>query len=200
MRKKRKHVFLFFILLILGIGTIGTFVAIGLYNSASNPEVFVRERRSTARRMYADTVGRDISENYPNNPTQLMELYLTSYTLLHGDFIVDPDTFMNVINFQRELFSDELRATTTAREQYDNLMRNLSIFRAEDPTLLQSLIENVQYDFREQRSALVNVEHRFMFQDSLFRVYHLIMDDVDRWRINSWAEADENFEILEMPE
>jgi len=200
MKKKRNHVGLFIAIAILGVCGIATIFAIGAHVSANTPQPYVWERRHNAARLYAETVELDIHnpENYPQNPQQLMELYNAAFFFLHGDFILDDDIFMEVIEFQRALFTDEILETTTARQQFDNLMNNLEILRADNDVLLRrSFVENIRHDFRDQRTALAYVVHPFMLQADLYRVYHLRMDDNNMWRINSWSRADSEFNILD---
>ena len=189
----RKNRLLFFIILIAGIAAIGSILAYGAHVSANAPQYFIYERRHTADRLYRETVGLDINENYPQTPWQLMDLYATSFFLLHGNFILDEGVFMEVIEFQRELFTQELRDRNPPQLQLANHMANLEIFREADAVLRPSRVENVRHDFYDQRTALAYVVHPFMTHENLYRVYHLMMDDNDMWRINSWAEADEEF-------
>ena len=192
-RTVRKNRLLFFIILIAGIAAIGSILAYTAHISANTPQDFVYERRHTAGRLYRETVGLDISENYPQTPWQLMDLYATSFFLLHGNFILDEGIFLEVIEFQRELFTQELRDRNPPQLQLANHLANLETFREADAVLRPSRVENVRHDFYDQRSALAYVVHPFMTHENLYRVYHLIMDDDDMWRINSWAEADEEF-------
>ena len=198
MKKKRKNVGLFILILLLGIGAIAGILAYGAYVTANTPQPFVWERRHNAERMYQETVGLNLEEDYPQNPARLMELYSTSVFFLYGNFILCEDIFMEVIEFQRALFSQELLATTTAQQQFNNLMRNLDNIQEESELILRrSVIENIRHDFYDQRTALAYVIHPFMFHVDLFRVYHLVMDDDDRWKINSWRLADSEFNIIE---
>lgn len=185
---------LFLIILVLGIVTISSILVYGMRVSENMPQHFVHERRHRGERMYRETVGLNLAEDYPQGPWQLMELYTTSFTLLHGNFILDEGIFMDVIEFQRELFSQELRSRNTAEHQLFNHLANMETFRDADAVLRTSSVENIRHDFYDQRSALAYVIHPFMNHESLYRVYHLIMDDNDIWRINSWVEADEEFE------
>jgi len=194
-RKKRKNGLLFFIILLLGIGAIGSILAYGAHVSANMPQHFVHERRHTADRLYRETVGTDLVENYPQTPWQLMELYATAFFLLHGNFIVDEGVFMEVIEFQRELFTQELRDRNPAHYQLANHLMNLETFRQADAVLRPSTVENIRYDHQGHRTALAYVVHPFMAHENLYRVYHLEMDENDMWRINSWVEANEYFEF-----
>ena len=193
---KRKNTLLFFIILIAGIGIIGAILAYGAHVSANLPQHFVHERRHTADRLYRETVGLNISENYPQSPWQLMELYATSFFLLHGNFILDEDIFMEVIEFQREMFSQELRDRNPPDLQLANHLINLGTFREAEAVLRPSTVEDIRFDHAGQRTALAHVVHPFMTHENLYRVYHLIMDENDMWRINSWTEANEDFELI----
>ena len=196
--KKRKNVALFVFILLLGLGGIAAILAYGAHISANTDHPFVWERRHNAQQLYRQTVELNIRENYPQSPTALMELYTTSVFFLYGDFILCEDIFMEVIEFQREMFSLELLAGTTAAQQFNNLMASLEGFQDEANLLLRrSSIENIRHDFHDQRTALVYVIHPFMFHANLYRVYHLIMDDNDMWRINSWSLADSDFNIIQ---
>lgn len=193
MRKKRKNTLLFMIIMLAGIVAIGSILAYGAHVSANTPQYFVHERRHTAGRLYRETVGRDMEENYPQTPLLLMELYATTFFLLHGNFILDEDIFMEAIEFQRQLFTQELRDRNPPQLQLANLLANLETFGEADAVLRPSTVENVRHDFYDQRSALAYVVHPFMTHENLYRVYHLEMDENDMWRINSWVEADEEF-------
>ena len=195
-RKKRKNGLLFFIILLLGIGAIGSILAYGAHVSANMPQYFVHERRHTADRLYRETVGLDLSEDYPQSPMQLMELYTRSFFLLHGNFIIDEDIFMNVIEFQRELFTQDLRDRNPAEFQLANLLINLEIFGEAEAVLRPSTIQSIRHDFYDQRTALAYVVHPFMAHENLYRVYHLVMDENDMWRINTWSEANEDFDPI----
>jgi len=195
--KKRRNKALFVCILLLGLGGIAAIFAYGAHISANTDHPFVWERRHNAQRLYRETVELNIRENYPQSPAALMELYTTSVFFLYGDFILCDDIFMEVIEFQREMFSQALLATTTARQQFDNLMESLAEFHNEPGlSLRRSTVENIRHDFHDQRTALVYVIHPFMFHADLFRVYHLVMDENDRWRINSWSLADSDFNII----
>ena len=196
MVKKRKNTMLFFMILLAGIAIIVSILAYGSHVSANMPQHFVHERRHTADRMYRETVELDIRKNYPQTPWQLMDLYATSFFLLHGNFILDERIFMDVIEFQRELFSQELRDLNPLELQLANHLSNLKRFREADAVLRPSRVENVRHDFYGQRTALAYVVHPFMTHENLYRVYHLEMDENDMWRINSWTEATEEFDSI----
>jgi lactate dehydrogenase-like 2-hydroxyacid dehydrogenase len=195
-RTKKKNVLLFFIVLILGIGAIGSILAYGAHVSANMPQHFVHERRHTAGRLYRETVGLDLDENYPQEPADLMELYARAFFLLHGNFIIDEDIFMDVIEFQRQLFTQELRDRNPAQYQLANHLANLEIFDEANAVLRPPTIERIRHDFYDQRTALAYVIHSFMAHENLYRVYHLMMDENDMWRINTWREANEYFEPI----
>ena len=192
----RKNSLLFLIILLAGILAIGGILAYGAHVSANSPQHFVHERRHTADRLYRETVGMDIYENYPQTPWKLMEIYAASFFLLHGNFILDEGIFMEVIEFQRQLFTQELRDRNPSHLQLANHLANLEIFREADAVLRPSTVENVRHDFYDQRTALAYVIHPFMTHENLYRVYHLEMDENDMWRINTWREADEEFQPI----
>jgi len=192
-RVARKNGLLFLIILVVGIAAIGSILAYGAHVSANAPQYFVHERRHTGERMYRETVGSNISENYPQTPWHLMELYAASFFLLHGNFILDESIFMDVIEFQREMFTQELRDRNPPQYQLYNHLTNLHIFQEAEAVLRPSRVENIRHDFYDQRSALAYVVHPFMTHENLYRVYHLEMDGNDLWRINSWVEADAEF-------
>lgn len=197
MKRKRKNIGVFVVVLILGLGAIGAILAYGAHVSANIHRRFVHERYHTAERLYRATVGQNILENHPQNPRELMEFYTDSFFLLHGDFIVCDDIFMEVIEFQRALFSPSLLTGTTAQQQFDRLKANLEALGEEGNMLLRRpVVDNIRHDFYDQRTALAYVIHPFMFHADLYRVYHLIMDDNDRWLINSWSLADADFNII----
>ena len=191
--KKRKNSLLFFIILLVGIGAIGSILAYGAHVSANTPQLFVHERRHTADRLHRETVGMDITENYPQTPWQLMDLYNTAFFLLHGNFVLDEGVFMDVIEFQREMFTQELRDRNPPHSQLANHLINLETFREAEAVLRPSIVENIRHDHVGQRTALAYVVHPFVMHENLYRMYHLEMDDDDMWRINSWVETDEEF-------
>ena len=196
MKKKKTNVAVLLFVLIIGIGGIVSIVAYSMHVNANIPQLYVRERRGTGERLYRNTVGINIRENYPRNPAQLMDLYLLSVSFLYGNIILDEGIFMEVIEFQREMFSDELLASSTAQSQFDNLMASLEVLDYLGLSLRTSTVENIRHDFYDQRTALAYVIHPFFLQDNIYRVYHLAMDENNKWRINSWSQADSDFNIL----
>ena len=198
MKRKRKNLGLFIAIAVIGALGIGAIFAYGAYVTANTHQPFVWERRHNALRMYREMTEMDIAQNHPQSPARLMEIYNDTFFFLHGDFILDEDVFMEVIEFQRVLFSEELLANTTARQQFDNLMRNLDTIRADGSIIFRrSQVENIRHDFHDQRTALAYVVHPFIAHENLYRVYHLVMDNEDRWVINSWSLADNEFNIIE---
>jgi len=196
MKRKKTNVAVLLLVLIIGLGGIGSIIAYSLHVNANIPQLYVRERRGTGERMYRNTVGINIRENYPRNPAQLMDLYLSSVLFLYGNIILDEGIFMEVIEFQREMFSGELLAASTPQSQFENLMTSLEVFDYLGLSLRTSTVENIRHDFYDQRTALAYVIHPFFLQDNIYRVYHLVQDEFDMWRINSWSQADSDFNVM----
>jgi len=189
---------LFIVVAIFGICLIGGLIAYGAYVSNNIQHIFVREHRHVGERLYSETVELDLYANYPQSPTRLMEFYNTAFFLLNSNIIIYDNVMMEVINFQRNLFSAELLSLSTPQQQFETLRRNLEeLYAGGGVTLRRSTIENVRHDFYDQRTALVYVIHPFMFAPDLHRIYHLIMDENDMWKINSWVLTDSEFNIIE---
>jgi hypothetical protein len=195
---KKQQVIAFVIILVCGVAAIAGLLLHALRVTAETEQPFVHERRHNAQRLYRETIGRDILENYPQTPRELMEAYGASVWLLYGEFIATEDMFMQVIEFQRTLFSHELRQSITADEQFNNLMASIAEMSYAGVLARRPEIEEIAFDFIDQRSALVEVRHRFTWHDNLYRLYYVVMDENDLWRIASWALADSDFNLLEI--
>lgn len=200
MKTKRKNVGLFIFVLIVGIGLI---VGIALYAMRIQDAMdlpFVHERRHTAQQLYNETLGRDMENNYPANPRALMELYAATVLFLHGDFIASEDMFLRAINFQRSLFTDELAGMVTAQQQMNNIRHSLEILGEYGVVTRRPQIYEFTIDYADGRTALVEVRspfrHPFEYLEDMYRVYYLVLDWQDRWKIHSWAQTDEFFNIL----
>ncbi|MCL2575112.1 MAG: hypothetical protein FWE33_01640 [Defluviitaleaceae bacterium] len=193
MTKKQLQTVAFIIILIIGIAGIGGIIYYAVYSDSLIERPFVPERRQTAERMYRETVGIDLSQDYPANPRDLMELYAITHQFLYGNFIALDWMFMEVIEFQRQLFSQELRSANSSAEQFNNLMKDIELISEQGGRVLRAQIYEFTIGYGEDDEALMQVRHRFAQHDDLFRLYHLILDDDGYWRINSWIEADEHF-------
>ncbi|MCL2169009.1 MAG: hypothetical protein FWB74_03170 [Defluviitaleaceae bacterium] len=165
--------------------------------TAATERPFVHERRQSAERLYRYTLGRDMENNYPRTPRELMDLYSLTVQFLYGDFIALDSMFMRVIEFQRSLFTAYLRSIVPAETQFYNLQASLYELQYHGILGRRAEVYEFTIDYVYERHALIEVRHRFMLHDDLFRVYHLSMDDDDRWRIASWALADQYFNIVE---
>ena len=193
---KRKNRLAFVLILILGIASIASILLYGAHVAANTPQIFVRERRGTGERFYRETLGLNLDEEYPRTPQRLMDLYNTTTLFLYGNIILDPDMFMRVIEFQRQLFSEELRSITTAQRQFDNMMHNKETLGEAGIRVSDATVEDIRYDFVDQRVAAVHVHRRLFSYDDMYRIYYLILDDSDRWRIHSWEVTDYMFRPL----
>lgn len=192
---KKTSIIVGVLILVIGFGIIGAMIFHAIRIEAAIERPFVPERRQTAERHYRDTLGRDMENDYPQTPRELMELYATTILFLYGDFIALESMFMQVIDFQRSLFTDELRSAVSAQDQFINLQESLTELDDADANIRRAEIHEFTVDYVYERHALVQVSHRFMFQDDLHRLYHLSLDENDRWRIASWALADEDFNL-----
>ncbi|MDR2166732.1 MAG: hypothetical protein LBE35_02635 [Clostridiales bacterium] len=197
MTKKNKQILIGILVIIVGVGGIVALLAYAFRVTAETEWPFVHERRHSAQRLYNETIGRNILENYPTTPRELMEAYAASVLFLYGDFIALDSVFMQAIEFQRHLFSDGLRASITAEEQFLNLSANLAELGYANIMVRRPEIYEIAFDFVDQRSALVEVRHRFVGHDYMYRLYHVALDDADLWRIMSWAVTDSDFNLPE---
>jgi len=184
-------------ILIIGIGIVGGLLWQAFRIEAGVERPFVPERRQSAERHYRSTLGRDMENDYPRTPRELMELYAITVEFLYGDFIALDSMFLRVIDFQRSLFTEELRGLVSNEQQFQNLQESRATLGDADASIRRAVIHEFTIDYVYERHALVEVSHRFMFQDDLNRLYFLTLGDDDRWRIASWALADENFNIVE---
>ncbi|MCL2753692.1 MAG: hypothetical protein FWE44_06050 [Defluviitaleaceae bacterium] len=196
MKKKKSNAGIFVLVLTVGILAFAGVFYYAYTVSSQIERPFVHERRQAAERMYRETVGIDIERNYPTTPRALMELYAITVHFLYGDFIAVDSMFMEIIEFQRMLFSTQLRQLNSAQQQFNALVEHLELLAEAEARILRPEVEEITRGYIDERSALVQVRHRFAHHDSLYRLYHLVMDDNDMWRINSWVEADENFNAI----
>jgi len=197
---KKTSIIAFIIILFVGIGTIGGILWHAFRVEAETERPFVHERRQTAERHYRSTLGRDMERDYPRTPRELMELYSTTVLFLHGDFIALDSMFMQVIEFQRSLFTTQLQELMTAQEQFDSLMQNLAELSEIDANIRRAEFDEITIDYVEGNNALVQARHRFLFNEDLHRLYWLQLDEDGRWRIASWALADENWNVVAVHE
>ena len=200
MTKQRKHIVPFILILIVGLGLIGGIVWYAVTIQSEMEMPFVHERRHTAQQLYNQTLGRDMENDYPATPRALLELYAETVMFLHGDFIANEDMFLRAINFQRSLFTDELAGLVTAQQQLNNLRESLVIMDYYGLSPRRSHVYEFTLDYVDGRTALVEVRHPFRhpfeYMEDMFRVYYLQMDWQDRWKIHSWAQTDEFFNVL----
>ncbi|MCL2854664.1 MAG: hypothetical protein FWE21_03500 [Defluviitaleaceae bacterium] len=199
-KQKRKNIVPFVIILLAGVGLVGGIFWWGLRVQEEMEQPFVHERRHTAGQLYNETLGRDMVNDYPATPRALMELYAATVVFLTGDFIACEDMFLRAINFQRSLFTDELAATTTAQGQLNTLRQNVAIMQDYGLAVRRPVVYEFTIDYYEGRTALVEVRRPFRSPfddlDDMYRVYYLALDWQDRWKIHSWAQTDENFQLL----
>ena len=193
---KKNSIIAFIAIAVIGAGTLAGIVWYAISLEAGIERPFVPERRQTAERHYRDTLGRDMENDYPGTPRELMELYAATILFLYGDFIALDSMFMRVIEFQRSLFTEELRGVISAQDQFANLQESLVELGYADANVRRAEVREFTIDYVYERHALVEVSHRFMFQEDLNRLYHLSLDENDRWRIASWALADEDFNLV----
>jgi len=184
-------------ILITGIAIVSGVLIHAFRIEAETERPFVHERRQSAERHYRDTLGRDMERDYPRTPRELMELYATTVLFLHGNFIALDSMFMQVIEFQRLLFTEELQGLMTAEEQFNNLRLNMIELNYEDASIRRAEFDEIVIDYVDGHNALVQARHRFLFNEDLHRLYWLQLGADGRWRINSWALADENWNIVE---
>jgi len=200
MKQKRKNIGVFVLVLVLGIGLIGGIAIYAVRMQDAMEQPFVHERRHTAQQLYNETLGRDMENDYPTTPRALMELYGATVLFLHGDFIACDDMFLRAVNFQRSLFTDELAGVVTAQQQINNIRDSLAILGDYGVATRRPQVYEFTIDYDEGRTALVEVRrpfrHPFEFMEDMYRVYYLSMDWRDRWRIHSWAQTDEFFNLL----
>ena len=196
MKKRKSNTAVFVLVLLVGVLGLG---AIFFYASVVTSQIerpFVHERRQTAERLHRETVGLDLEQDYPTTPRGVMELYAITVQFLYGDFIALDSMFMEVIEFQRMLFSQQLRQYNSAQQQFYNLIEHLQLLEEAEARILRPEVEEISFDYVDMRSVLVQVRHRFAHHSNLYRLYHLVLDENDTWRINSWVEADENFNAI----
>ena len=195
-KKTKNNLFAFIVVAIVGVGIIVGIMAYAFYVSANIERPFVHARRIQAQRLYDGTVGQNIEANYPTTPRRVMELYLMSFRLLHGDFIAMESMFFEVIDFQRLLFSEELlERAGTREEQFATLMENLDIIAQTEVTIRSSELFEINLDYRYENTALAQVRHNMLRYEDLYRLYFLQMDENDKWRIHSWRQTNSNFDV-----
>ncbi|MCL2349929.1 MAG: hypothetical protein FWC67_00470 [Defluviitaleaceae bacterium] len=198
MSNKAKQILGVTIVLLVGAGALAAIFTYSLRISADIERPFVPERRQTAQRLYRDTIGLDIERNYPTNPRDVVELYIRSVFFLYGDFIAYESMFMEVINFQRMLVTEELMQGITPQQQFANLQQSLYYIDQTGISLRPPQVtSDALISYYDSRRALVNVVYPFLFYDQMYRIYYLVQDEHDnRWRIHSWQQTDETFRSI----
>ena len=162
------------------------------YNSSSGPNYsdFNSDKYASASKLYETVVNYDYLYSYPETVEEVMELYVGSVELLYGDLITNDELLINVINAQRNLYSNEVLELTTAEEQYNGVVADRNLYEESDIYLTSTKVDSVYYDFYDTNLATANVIFYFKNAPPEYKKFYLKNID-GQWKIVSWVLTDE---------
>jgi len=190
-KKTKKNYLPGIIILILGLAIIIGILAYSYYSAATYDSPFFPERRTMGQRLYAETLARDLQIAYPQTPEELMALHSAASFLLYGDFTDDADFLVDVINWQRQMYSPELLAANPPDTQLENLLDAIAFLYETGITPRRPEIISVRFYYLDQ--AAVHMRQVMVHYDNLYWVYFLETNEDDRWKIMGWVRTDYTF-------
>ena len=177
---------------------IGIGVGLVVYSlSLDHSTPFNQARINRATVLYDNVMSFGITYNYPLTPEELMSKKSDILMLLYGEFIVDDALFSDVIAQQRLLLGDEILRYNTFESQLQNFMDTLSEIRTNNIRLMSIDVLPIVSQPSIPYFAIARVVQNFENVGRVHMLYYLGFSvDDGKWRILSWAEADENFEAV----
>jgi len=191
--KKKSNMPIAITIIVLGVVIIASIIFYVIYLDANTVRLFQHEHRHVGASLYESTVGRNIEQDFPHSPLELMRLYNDISFFLYGGIIVDDDLFMDVINLQRRLLSPELQESITAQQQFNHIKNAVNTLNEQGVFVRRSEVEHIQYDFYDQSTAIANIRQFLAFYGNVFWRYQLEVNESNQWMIVSWERVDESF-------
>ncbi|MDR1532751.1 MAG: hypothetical protein LBS62_11335 [Clostridiales bacterium] len=189
------------IITVLGLLVLGGVIYYSVLKTNSTPKYFKSDKAAAAEKLYDKIMGYDFENHYPPAPEDVMDAYNDIFLILYGDMIIDDQILRQMVDKQRELYSDELTAAQTAEEQVANLKGNLA--ELENLGVYCTRVEKkaTLSDANDKDSCVVRAILYFKGAEVMYRNYYLAFDNDDkRWKVSNWAQTDENFDLLDAEE
>ncbi|MCL2415970.1 MAG: hypothetical protein FWD01_04055 [Defluviitaleaceae bacterium] len=193
--KKKRNIMPGIIVLLLGLIVITGILFYGYYVTSTTHTPFYSNRTNQGQQLYNETLGRDMVVNYPQSPEELMNLYNAATFFLYGNIIADEQMIADVIDFQRLMLSHEIVTTNSPTEQLRNIREAVDFLNDAGITVRRPEVMAVRFDLHSNRIAIANIRQIMVFNDNLYWVYFLELDDNDQWKIVSWSQTDDTFTL-----
>ena len=157
---------------------------------------FVKEKSVPATRSYDRIMSMSPDINYPPSPEGVMDFFNETFYLIYSKSIIDDGTLFEVMERQRDVYSDEFRNSNPSNLQFEKLKSDLESLYDENNICLSVERKGTVYDNNSQGKCIVQTMIYYNTVGAIYMNYFLTQDDSGHWRVDGWLETDENYTIV----
>lgn len=135
-------------------------------------------------------------DNYPDNPYDVISLYLEAYSLIYGDFISNQEVISILLEQQRLLLDETILNRNSLSSQKKSLFESLGYLIESNFRISYIEIEEPYFTSEDENEVAVKVIKVDNNQEVYNFKYYLKLDSDGYWKITNW-ERDNNKYMIE---
>jgi len=148
-----------------------------------NPPRFVAERQGIGNTLYDRIMQFDAFENYPRTPEEVIDLFMDTVNMLHGDIILDETLYDEIISQQRILYGTDILMMNNHEEQREALLSNLEVLRESGARSIVLKQKPAVYERDVLDECSIRVVHTLSVIGDVEIEYILRRNNADQWKI-----------------
>jgi hypothetical protein len=168
----------------------------GSFVTKNKPRYFNPRKEAAAQALFDSITSRDLVNNYPETPDEVMELNLDIIHMLYGNMIADESIYTELIEIQRCLFGTELLEQNSLETQVSTVTDAVKMLS--EQRISHSTFEQLPtiYNALDSDLCYIRVEQTFNNNEKYFWEYQLaLLENENRWKIIRWESTDENYNV-----
>lgn len=188
MTKKFKKIITFLIIIIIIMIFILINNILSLQNSLPNKITTLQQTLNLSNDIFYLT-----EDNYPDNPYDVLSLYLDAYSLIYGDFISNQEVVSILLQQQRLLLDDVILNDNSLEQQQKYLFNNLDYLIQNDFKIISITIEE-PYFISDDTVVIkaIKVDNQ---QEIYNFKYYLKKNPNGYWKIVNWENDNDKYTI-----
>ncbi|MDR2938712.1 MAG: hypothetical protein LBV08_00145 [Clostridiales bacterium] len=160
--------------------------SIRVYNQ--NPSYYNPGKGSKGEKIYSGLAEYDFINAYPETPEEVIEINNKIMIFLYGNILADTSKIAEVLEFQRNIFSDGLNGLNTLESQIENTVGSFNEFSNEGVYVLDVKSGSVKYTSKDDDMCSVILTFYFNNIESIKKQYNLVRGADNKWKIDSWLD------------
>lgn len=159
---------------------------------------FNPSKKTYAEKLYKEVVERDLVNDYPKSPEEVMEYNISIIRLMYGDMIADESIYEEVISRQRMLFSEELIKNNPVETQTEVIKTAVATLKEQNISAYNFTLLPTAFNPEDKTKCYIRVQQEMNNGQKFYWEYSLAKNPVSgNWQIVRWDLTDQYYNVIE---